>query len=195
MIDRVKRFGSVEKEEELGGFFFDGVIEEGVNADDVVFTRDTGHKAFLSWVGECADGWHDAPGNSGGEEAVVGVGDADGASIGDEAGQLFGDEEQDTVVEVGGRGLTAQEGVEDVEKDRDSERKDSTPSSKGNTVRARGGVVRGFDGVFDVRNGGARAEGGVDFFVIVAEEGGGGGWARGVGAALPNFTPVVRSDL
>ena len=73
-------------------------------------------KALLGGVEEVDGGGHDGVGNDGGEDAVVGVGNADGAGVSNKVGGLFRKKEEVGEVEVGGGGVEPESRRERVAK-------------------------------------------------------------------------------
>jgi hypothetical protein len=97
-------------------------------------------KTFLGWVNEVNNGRHDGVGYRGGEDSVVGVGNAYGPSISDEAGGFFWEEEKKRVVKVGWWCNTRAEEVKSSQKGLTGQVGNRSPGSEGNAIRTWGGV-------------------------------------------------------
>ena len=133
-------------------------------------------------------------GHGGSKEAVVGVGDADGAGVRDKTSVFFGDEKEEAVIVLRRRGLPSAERRDDSKKEGGSKIGRGTPSSEGDPVGTRARIVGVLDGGEDGLEGGGRNEEGVNKLRVGSQEGiplliRGGGMARG-----PYLRPETRSD-
>ena len=95
-------------------------------------------------------------GHSGSKEAVIGVGDADGAGVRNKTSVLFRDEKEEAVVVLGRRGLPSAKRRNDSEKEGGSKVRRGTPSSEGDPVGTRARIV----GVLNGGEDGLEGEGG-----------------------------------
>ena len=127
------------------GAVLDPSEEVVVYTDSVIHPVLTGKKAFLGRVDQGRDRWHYDVSHSGGEDAVVGVGNADGPSVRNKPRVLLGNEEKKPVIEPRGGMVTPAKLGEDVEEEGSGKVCGSTPGSEGNTVRARSRVIGAFD--------------------------------------------------
>ena len=110
MVDGVKSFRSVKKEKKLVLFLLDCFVKKVVDLDNVFRTLSSSNKTFLRGVHVGVHGRHDAPRNARRQDPVVSVGDAEGPGVRNKTGELFWEEEEETVVETVGRGLTLEDG-------------------------------------------------------------------------------------
>jgi hypothetical protein len=134
-------------------------------------------------------------GYGGGQNSVVGVGDANRTSVRDEACVFLGDEEKETMVMPRGGSSSLTNGFENSEKDRPSELRGSPPCSVRNAIRARGRVVGVFNRKDDIIEERGREESGINLGGVGVEKGfafkvGGGSRARG-----PDSGPETTSNL
>lgn len=194
VVDGVEGLGGVEEEEEAGELAGDAGEEEVVDVGGVGGAIATPQETLLRGVEEVDGGGHDGVGNYGGENAIVSVGDADGAGVGDEVGGFFGEKKEVGEIVVGRGGGAREEEGESVEENRTSDVGGGPPGGKRDAVWAGGSVLGVGNGGEDVVEGGVVDEGGVDLLVVRVENGG-VGWMGGRRAGLPDFAPVVGSNL
>ena len=84
------------------GVVLDPSEEVVVYTGSVIHPVLTGKKSFLGRVNQGRDRRHYDVGHSGGEDAVVGVGNADGPSVRNKSRVLLGNEEKKPVIEPRG---------------------------------------------------------------------------------------------
>ena len=164
MIDRVEGLGGIhEQNEKVFSVREEGVrnhlllnhrIELLIEGTDVLFEEALRNEALLRRV----QGGHKSGGDDADhrfrDDAVIGVGDGDGAGVFGKEGALFWNKEEDSVIIAAGGQFTRDQGDQDQVNDRRGMCVDSTPGGKANAVRTRGGVVRLEDRIFDLGEGG-----------------------------------------
>ena len=99
------------------GAVLDPSEEVVVYTDSVIHPVLTGKKSFLGRVNQGRDRRHYDVSHSGGEDAVVGVGNADGPSVRNKPRVLLGNEEKKPVIEPRGGMVTPAKLGEDVEEE------------------------------------------------------------------------------
>ena len=93
------------------------------------------------------------------DDAVVRVGDGDGAGVIREEGSLLREEKEETVVVPVGGELPAGQCTEDLEEDRSSVPGDTSPGSERDAVRTSRRVVGAYDGFLQDSMEGTRGRG------------------------------------
>ena len=100
VVDRVKRFGRIKKENEPLGIVSDALEEEIVEVFDVGIAVDASEEALLGRIKESGDGRHNGARNGAGQETVVCVGDTDRTGVRDQTSIFLGEQEQETVIKT-----------------------------------------------------------------------------------------------
>ena len=167
VVHRVEGFSGIHEEdkevisrvEEGGGFGLHHLVKELVELPDMVLEGAAGDKAFL--VGEKGPEKEvrDRPHHGFRDDAVVRVGDGDGAGVIREEGSLLREEKEETVVVPVGGELPAGQCTEDLEEDRSSVPGDTSPGSERDAVRTSRRVVGACDGLLQDLDGGNEGEG------------------------------------
>ena len=139
VVDRVKGLRRVEKEAKVLLIQLDTFEEELVYIADVIHTILAPEEAFLGRFDESSNSRHNKVGHSRGQEAVIGVGDADGAGVGDQPRRLLRDEEKDPMVEPRRRRAASANGLEHGREEGAGDFSVGPPSGKRDTIRTRGG--------------------------------------------------------
>ena len=104
MVNGIEGLGSVQKKAKTLSVGLDAFKEELVNGTSVVSSALAPEKALLARFNEVDHTGHDKGSNSGGQEPVVGVSDADGTGVRDKARGFFRNKEEDSMVENRGDG-------------------------------------------------------------------------------------------
>ena len=166
VVHRVEGFSGIHEEdkfisrvEEGGGFGLHHLVKELVELPDMVLEGAAGDKAFL--VGEKGPEKEvrDRPHHGFRDDAVVRVGDGDGAGVIREEGSLLREEKEKTVVVPVGGELPAGQCTEDLEEDRSSVPGDTSPGSERDAVRTSRRVVGAYDGLLQDLDGGNEGQG------------------------------------
>jgi len=166
MVDRVESLGSIKEEEKLVLFLLDSLVKALVDVRDMIRPLPSRNKTFLGGVDVIIDSTHDAARDTGGQNPVVGISDTESASVGDKAGELFGEEEEEAVVEALGRQLTVEDRPKGVPKNGGCEIGGGTPRSKRNAVWARRSVVSELKRFCDLLEGGGGDKVHVDLTLV-----------------------------
>ena len=114
VVDRVEGLRRVEKKAKTLLVKLDTFEEELVYIADVIHTLLAPEETFLRRFDESSNSRHNKVGHSGGQEAVISVGDADGAGVGDQPRRLLRDEKEDPMVEPRRRRVASANGLEHV---------------------------------------------------------------------------------
>jgi hypothetical protein len=99
MVDRIECFGRIKKKKKVSEAAGNGRVEDVVDVGGVRGPVLAPHKPLLGGIEQLGRSRHDGVGDGGSEDAVVGVGDGDGASVGDKVCGFLRKEEEESVVE------------------------------------------------------------------------------------------------
>jgi hypothetical protein len=141
MIDRVKSFSGVEKEEDPVELLGNGCIKKVVNGLNVVTAIFACQEPLLGGVDVSINSRHDAAGNRRSKYAIVSVGNTQRPRVRDQPSVLLREKEEEAVVEPRRGEVALGNGLKDMEKDWSSKVRGSPPGSKRNTIGAGGGVI------------------------------------------------------
>ena len=117
--------------------------------EDMISEVTTWEKHLLMTANKVLSGINDAGNEGPGDDPVVSVVDADGASVLDQVGGFLWDEDQASAVKAGDPGFAGGEGAGNVEQERANEVREFLIGFEGDAVRAARGVGGRVNGVQD----------------------------------------------